>query len=223
MRPRSSLQSAPLRLALRAASALARSEADPVLNEIAEEMARLVGDRSVPSRPEQGELHHVLLVAAERIAELHLRVEALACLQRAEPSRAQAAQSLLEVLPWPPRLPLSEEQTLVTGRLDGSQVHERLRTAQALLRAAGEPTVRSVIETLELAPLVDCIAGLVSRAQALADGLRLPTTPTAWQEEAVELLARFRAYVIVATGKLSPTGEDLARRQRLLRPSDLVF
>jgi hypothetical protein len=223
MIPLGSLPPAPLRLALRAAAACAAAEPDPVLRELGAALRRLAGEPGeAGGRGASAELQlrERVLCLGERCAELRLRVQAAACLQHAEPARARRAQALL-ALPWPEPSSLSEEETLVPGALDCGAVGAQLAQAAALLSALDSMDARGALAALELAPLRGRLSVLHGEAAGLTSRHRADASAGAgrgWQAEALDLLARYRAYAVVATGKLSAGGEDLGRRERLLAP-----
>jgi hypothetical protein len=220
MTPLGSLPPAPLRLALRAAATCAQAEPDPVLRELGAALGRLASEPAGPGPAGELQLRERLLCLGERCAELRLRVEAAACLQHADAPRARRAQVLL-ALPWPPPCSLCDEVTLVPGALDLAAAAAQLQAAAQLLHALAAEEARDALAALELTPLRGRLAALHGEATVQL-GRHRPRpgdeTGRGWQVEAAELLARYRAYAVVATGKLSAGGEDLPRRERLLSP-----
>lgn len=226
MTPLGSLPRAPLRLALRAAAACAAEESDPVLRELHGELTRLSGEPAGPGALGELQLRERLLCLGERLCELRLRIEACACLGHADPALSRRAQLLL-ALPWPPPPSLSDEVTLVPGSLDLQAAEAQLVASAALLGALEAEQAREALSALELTPLRVRLVTLRAEAQALLERQRpreaAAEQGAAWQAEAVALLARYRAHVIVATGKLGAGGEDPARRQRLLAPLEQLL
>jgi hypothetical protein len=199
--------------ALRGAAALAEADGDPGLRELAGPLhhlaARLAADLEALTA------HAAAQAAAEatlseRLLYLRLLLQADASLRHTNPTRAATAAALLRALPG-----LCEEETVAPHEARTAQ-KTLLLIAQAVLEQAAAPDVHDALARLGLAHVVLELAEACAQAERLCNGA--PAVPDALIAEALELCADYRAYVVVATGKLDPRGERPARRQQLLQP-----